>query len=385
MRIGILLPTIFTSKRYGAGRIFAPGDLAIALADGLVAKGHQVRLYTSKDVVSKAQIVAGDTNLTERELSYYQFRFRDEAERKYTTAEIVKRDFEYGLTLAAYEDAKKGELDLIHSFHDFGAHYFNELTGFPTVYTLHDPLPQADNTIEFHRFSRFAHHAYVAISNSQRRGAVALNFVATIYHGLDLSAYEFQPKAENHLVHFGRVMADKGTDVAIAAAKKAGVPLVIATSEIRANRSQEFFDTKITPFVDDKTVKLVGFMEGKEKSAYIGSGKAFLFPLAWEEPFGMAMIEAMACGTPVIAYNRGSVSELIRDGVTGFIVDPDGEDRPGISKWIIKEQGVAGLVAAIARIGEIDREACRRHVEERFTNERMVSDYEKAYESILTR
>lgn len=385
MRIGILLPTIFTSKRYGAGRIFAPGDLAVALADGLVAKGHEVRLYTSKDVVSKAQVVAGEANLTDRELSYYQFRYRDEAEKKYTTTEIVKRDFEYSLTLKAYEDAKKGELDLIHSFHDFGAHYFNELIGFPTLYTLHDPLPQSEDTIEFYRFSRFAEHNYISISNSQRRGAVALNFVATIYHGLDLSAYEFQPKPEGHLVHFGRVMADKGTDVAIAAAQKAGVPLIIATSEIRANRSQEFFDAKITPFVDDETVKLVGFMEGKEKSAYIGSGKAFLFPLAWEEPFGMVMIEAMACGTPVIAYNRGSVSEVVQDGLTGFIVDPDGEDRPGRSNWIIKEQGIAGLVAAVARIGEIDRASCRRRVEERFTNERMVSDYEKVYQSILTR
>ncbi len=385
MRIGILLPTIFTSKRYGAGRIFAPGDLAFALADGLVAKGHTVKLYTSKDIVSKAQVVAGDANLTDRELSYYQFRYRDEAEKKYTTAEIVKRDFEYGLTLKAYEDAKKGELDIIHSFHDFGAHYFNELTGFPTIYTLHDPLPQADDTIEFHRFSRFANHNYVSISNSQRRGAVALHFVGTVYHGLDLSAYEFQPKPADHLIHFGRVMADKGTDVAIEAAQKADVLLIIATSDIRANRSQEFFDKHVTPFVDDKTVKLVGFMEGKEKSAYIGSGKAFLFPLAWEEPFGMVMIEAMACGTPVIAYNRGSVSELVRDGVTGFIVDPDGVARPSSGNWIIKEQGVAGLVAAIARIGEIDRHACRKHVEEYFTVGRMVSDYEKMYQAVLTR
>lgn len=369
MRIGILLPTIFSSKRYGEGRIFAPGDLAIALANGLVGRGHSVRLYTSQDVQTRAQVIPGDPNLTDRDLSYYQFRYRDPAERTYTTAEILKRDFEYGITLTAYQDAANGELDSIHSFHDFGAHYFNELTRVPTVYTLHDPIPQSKDTIEYYRFARFARHAYVSISDSQRKGAVALNFVATVYHGIDLSAYDFSPTPSDEYIHFGRIMADKGSDVAIAAAKAAGVRLSIATSGIRANRSQSFFDEKITPHIDGTNVRQVGFLEGKEKSKYIGQGKAFLFPLQWEEPFGMVMIEAMACGTPVIAYDRGSVSEIVRDGVTGFVVKP--------------EEGVEGLVAAIKKINTIDRAACRKHVEEHFTIGKMVEGYERVYESLI--
>lgn len=389
MRIGLLLPSIYTSHRYGSGRIFAPKDVAVALADGLVGRGHEVTSYTSRDVATKATIVPGDSELTDRDLAYFLFRNRDKLEQQYTVAEIVKRDFEYGLTLAAYQDAVTGKLDIIHSFHDFGAHYFNELTKFPTVYTIHDPLPQTDTTIEYQRLKKFAHHNFVSISNSQRRGIVDLNFAATVYHGLDISAYDFQPKHSDYLIHFGRIMEDKGTDVAIEVAKQVGMPIHLATSTLRANRSQDFYDQKIAPLVDGKTVCLAGFLEGKEKSSYIGAGRAFVFPLAWEEPFGMVMIEAMACGTPVIAYNRGSVAEIVKDGVTGYIVDPDDNttnnpintNKP-INQWVIKKRGVEGLVEAVKRIGEIDRAACRRHVEEHFTIEKMVEGYEKVYEKV---
>jgi len=383
MRIGILLPTVLASSRFGKDRIFAPGDLAIKLADRLVEKGHSVYLYTSQDIKTKATIVAGDANLTDRDLSYFQFRNRDEAEQRYSSAEIIKRDFEYGLTLQAYQDALDDKLDIIHSYHDFGAHYFNELTMVPTVYTLHDPVPQSEDTIEYHRFKRFQDHLYVSISDSQRRGVLPLNFISTVYHGIDLSAYDFSPNPSESLIHFGRIMEDKGSDIAIQVAKTVGMPLMLATSMVRANRSQSFFDEKIAPFVDGTMVQAVGFLQAKEKSAYIGQGKAFLFPLQWEEPFGMVMIESMACGTPVIAYNRGSVSEIVQDGVTGFIVDPDGGDRPNKGNWVIKKQGVEGLVEAIKRIGEIDRSACKKLVEEKFTVDTMTRGYEQVYESIL--
>ena len=247
MRVGLLLPSIFSSKRYGEGRIFAPGELAIRLADGLVARGHRVTLYTSRDVTTNATVVAGDPNLTDRDLTYFLFRNRDRQEQQQTIAEIIKRDFEYDLTMRAYGDATTGKLDVIHAFHDFGAHYFNELTKFPTVYTIHDPLPQTDNTVEYHRLKKFTHHQYVSISNSQRRGIIDLNFVATVYHGLDMRQYDFQPKPGDHLIHFGRIMEDKGTDVAIEVAKAANIPLHLATSTIRGNRSQAYHEAKIAP------------------------------------------------------------------------------------------------------------------------------------------
>ncbi|MBU1327036.1 glycosyltransferase [Patescibacteria group bacterium] len=386
MRIGILLPSIFTSKRYGEGRIFAPGDLAIKLADGLVSRGHEVKLYTSKDVVTKAQVIPGNSNYTDSDLKYFLFRYRDTLEQKYSIAEITKRDFEYDLTLKAYQDATKGELDIIHSYHDFGAHYFNELTGFPTVYTIHDPMPQTKDTIEYQRYLRFAHHNYISISFSQRKNIIPMNFVATIYHGVSLTDYEFSGKSGEYLTYFGRILADKGVDIAIAAAKQAKIPFVLATSNIRANRSGAYYDEKIAPQIDEKMVRTVGFLTGKAKSDYIKRAIALVFPLKWEEPFGMILIEAMACGVPVIAYNRGSVPEIVRDGVTGFIIEADETDKSyktNKSNWLIKKTGAEGLVEAIGRIGEIDRDACRKHVEENFTVEKMTSSYEAVYQQII--
>lgn len=383
MRIGILLPSIFASKKYGEGRIFAPGDLAISLADELVKRGHDVYLYTSRDVQTQAHVIPGNPYLTDQEPTYFQFRYRDALEQKYSTAEIVKRDFEYELTKQAYKDARNGKLDIIHSYHDFGAHYFNEITGFPTVYTLHDPMPQSEHTIEYHRFKQFGHHQYISISNAQRKSVVPLNFVQTIYHGIHLDRFVSSEVPGEYLMYFGRVMEDKGPDVAIDVAKQLGIPIKIATSAIRANRSASYYDTKIAPQIDGTMVSEIGFLTGKAMSDFIGHAKAFLFPLHWDEPFGMVMIESMACGTPVVAYNHGSVPEIVQDGVTGFIVDEDDSDRPGKGSWVIKTQGIAGLKEAVGRLGELSRAACRRRVEESFTVEHMAEQHEEVYKKIL--
>ncbi len=386
MRIGILLPSIFTANQYLKGRIFAPLYPALDLANNLVDRGHEVFFYCSKDVKTKAQIIGGDEELIKKTPFYYLFRNREALEQKYSAIEIMKRDFEYDLTLKAYDDAiNKKSLDIIHSYHDFGAHYFDELTKFPTAYTLHDPMPKTKDTVEYFRLSKFKHHNYVSISNFQRNGIMKINFVATVYHGLKLENFEFDNDPENQLIYFGRVLEDKGTDTAVEVALKMGIPLHIATSTIRANRNEDFYEKKITPFIDGKKVILAGFMDGKNRSDFIKKGKAFIFPLRWDEPFGLTMIEAMACGTPVIAYNRGSVPEIVRDGLTGFIVDPDDEDRPGKGGWVIKKQGIEGLVEAVKRIGEIDRKACRKHVEENFTVEKMTDGYEKVYTEIISR
>ncbi|MEK7065536.1 MAG: glycosyltransferase, partial [Patescibacteria group bacterium] len=357
MKIGILLPSIYASKRYGEGRIFAPLPLAVSLADSLIDRGHTVLFYSAAEVQTKASLIGGDSELVTHKPYYYQFRYREPEEQKYAAFEILKRDFEYDLTMRAYRDAQDGKLDILHSYHDFGAHYFNELTKFPTVYTVHDPMPQTNTTLEYFRYHRFRHHNYISISNAQRRGVIDMNFVATIYHGIALDSYEFDAEGGSHVIYFGRVMEDKGTDIALSVAKASGLPLHIATSAIRGNISQKFYDTKIAPHIDGSSVVLSGYFEGKEKSDFIKKARAFLLPLRWDEPFGLVMIEAMAAGTPVIAYNRGSAAEIIEDGVTGFIVDPDNDDRPGRGSWVIKKQGIEGLVEALKRTPEIDRAA----------------------------
>ncbi|MCL5439238.1 MAG: glycosyltransferase [Patescibacteria group bacterium] len=382
MRIGFLLPSIFMYPRFSTGRIFAPGNLGRVLVDGLISKGHEVYFYTAPTVSSKAEVIAGDESLLSKDPFYFLFRNRSKEEQLYTTSEIRKRDFEYALTLKAYQDAKNSKLDIIHSYHDFGAHYFNELTGFPTVYTLHDPMPKSQDTIEYLRFTKFPNHNYVSISNRQRNN-FPINFVDTVYHGVNIDEYQFGQGNGNYLIHFGRILEDKGTHIAIDVAKKLGIPLKIASSSVKANVSQVYYDEKIKPQVDGKNILEVGFLEGKDKSDYIGNALAFVFPLQWEEPFGMVTIEAMACGTPAILFNRGSASELVRDGVTGFVIDPDDEERPGKGSWIIKKQGIEGLIEAVQRIKEIDRKACRSHIEENFTIGKMVENYEKVYKKVL--
>lgn len=383
MKIGLLLPSIYMYDRFGKGRIFAPGALGLSLADGLVEKGHEVFFYTAPGVLSKATVVFGDEAMLKSDLSYYLFRNRSEEEKKYTAVEIQKRDYEYALTLKAYRDGLEGKIDIVHSYHDFGAHYFNAFSAFPTVYTLHDPMPTSQNTIEYHRLMRFSDHSYVSITNAQRKD-FPINFAATVYHGIDVNNYQFGNGEGNYLIHFGRILEDKGTDIAIEAAKRVNIQLQIATSGVRANTSEQYYLEKIKPNVDGERVTEVGFLDKKAKSDYIKNAIAFLFPLQWEEPFGMVMIEAMSCGTPVIAYNRGSVSEIVRDGLTGFIVDQDDEERPGKGSWIIKKQGVEGLAEAVQRIAEIDRKICRKHVEENFTIEKMVEGYEKVYQKVLS-
>ncbi|MDH7476359.1 MAG: glycosyltransferase [Microgenomates group bacterium] len=388
MRIGFLLPSIYASNRYSEGRIFAPKDIAVTLVNRLVEKGHQVLFYTSSDVVSNATVIGGDERLTNTDPFYFQFRYRDLAEQKYATFEIIKRDFEYDLTIKAYQDALSGKLDIIQSFHDFGAHYFNELTKFPTVYVLHDPLPQDENTIEYLRLSKFTHHDYISISDSQRKGVVKLNFIKTIHHGLKIDEFAYSENADNYLIHFGRILEDKGSDLAVKVALETGNTLRIATSNIRANRSAKFYDQTIAPFIDGKKIILEGYYTGEAKSNYIKKAKAFLFPLKWEEPFGLVMIESMACGTPVVAFARGSVPEVIKDGETGFIVNFSETDIRG--DWIVKKTGFEGLCEAVERIYSMPEEqyrqmrrACRAHVEKNFTVERMADEYEKVYQQII--
>lgn len=395
MRVALLLPSALSSRAYGQDKIFAPGDLAVKLADGLVERGHQVIMYASRDVQTKAKLVAGDHLLTDQSLTYFQFSKEQDPDDSPKTREVIMRDFEYDLTLKAYQDGARGALDLIHSFCNFGAHYFHELNQFPTVYTLHEPLPIRENTIEYRRLVKFSHHPYISVSHAQRQGIVKLNFIATVFNGCDVEDFPFNGGGGETLIHFGRLLEEKGTHEAIEVAEELQIPLAIASQVPTAGRAKDYYDRQVATQLDRKLVTQVGLLRGEAKAAYIGRAKAFILPLAWEEPFGLAMVEAMACGTPVIVYNRGSASEIVRDGVTGFIVESveknsENRVRPlgnlrSDPKWIIKKRGIAGLVEAVRRIGEIDRRACRRHIEENFTVERMVQNYENVYQTLLKR
>lgn len=374
------------SQRYRE-RIFAPGELVRHLVNGLVERGHEVVWFSAPGEKTKARLVSGDKNLLDKDLEIRVFQDLSETIKSKMSLYATKMYYEMDLLTRAFAAAQRGEVDLLHVFHSFGylAHFFAELTQTPTVFTLHDPLP-TDDMLENWLMNRFSGPRYISISRSQQ-GDRQEHFIGNVYNGINEKEFAFAPQGGERLIAVGRLIPEKGFEQSILAAKMAGEKLTIATWLTDNVKNSDYYQQKIAPHVDGDKISVASLFLGEKRVKLYQDAKALLLPLVWEEPFGLVMTEAMSCGTPVIAYNRGSVAEVVKDGVAGFIVDPDGgmggsEDR---GKWIIKKRGVEGLVEAIKRIGEIDRAACRAHVEQNFTVDKMVESYEKIYQKALAK
>lgn len=383
MKIGLLLASVLMSKRYG-DRIFAPKDLFVDLVNGLVKNGHEVYVYTSAGIDIKGTLISGSKELENKDF----YSVRDTHEQLGEKLSFVRTNYEYQLDLSskAFLHGNTNKLDIMHVFLGELSSYFVNFSNFPVVFTVHDPV-FAKTTLESLRYGFFPNHNHIAISDSQKKSYIDLlkiNMVARVYHGLDINKFSFSDRPTNYLVFLGRYLKEKGVVDAIKAAIASNILLKLGSSNNYTHTM--YYQNEIKPYLSNNLVIESEYMTSlEEKSGFLNQAKAMLFPIKWEEPFGMVMIEAMACGTPVIAYNRGSVSEIVRDGLTGFIIDPDNEDRPGKGTWIIKKQGIEGLVEAIKRIGEIDRKACRKHVQDYFTVDMMVNNYEKVYKEVINK
>lgn len=249
------------------------------------------------------------------------------------------------------------EFDLIHNHFDFLPLTYSGLVQTPVLTTIHGF--SSPKILPVYR--KYNHRVYyVAISNADRNPD--LDYVATIYHGIPIAAYEFCAKPDEYVLFLGRIHQDKGTYEAIQVARKAGLPLIIAGIV----QDDEYFQTKVKPHIDGKQVIYVGLAAPAKKSDLLRHARALLHLVNFDEPFGLTVVEAMACGTPVIAINRGSMSELLSNEETGFLVDSPEE-----------------AVERLQRIDDIDRNRCRTWVEERFTQTRMVDGYLQVYKVIL--
>ena len=247
--------------------------------------------------------------------------------------------------------------DIIHNQADFMPLGWSRMTDTPVVTTIHG-FSGAHILPAFQRYQDRVH--YVAISDADR--ADGLRYAATIHHGIPLAEFSFDPVGSDDLLFFGRIHPDKGAGHAIRAAQAAGRKLLMAGIV----HDDGYFAREVEPHLDDDRVRFIGPVGGKARTDALGQASALLHLIDFDEPFGLSVIEAMACGTPVIAVNRGSMAELIVDGVTGFLIDRP-EDAP----------------AAIERIPEIDRAACRAHVAANFTLEKMADAYIALYERVL--
>src|ERR1051325_1085060 len=312
------------------------------LTEELVEMGHEVTLFASGDSVTNAKL---------EPISPKALRLdRNSPDPMLVYAAMLARVAE----LADHFDVVHAHIDWIHI-------PLLRSLGVPFVTTLHGRLDHP--ALATLCTSCFPGARFVSISDAQRNPLPHANWAATVYRGMpeNLLTPNYEPKG--YLASLGRITADKGPETAIQLARAAGLPLKIAAKIVRSER--RYFTQRIEPLLEGTDVEFVGEIDDAHKAEFLGNAAALLFPIDWPEPFGLVMIEAMACGTPVVAFRCGSVPEVIDDGMTGYTVEPEG-----------------GL-EAIDRAVKLDRRNVRRRFEERFTARRMAQDYVGIYERVV--
>jgi glycosyltransferase involved in cell wall biosynthesis len=338
MRIAEVAPLIESvpPKHYGGTE-----RIVSYLTEELVRSGHEVTLFASGDSVTAAKLIAP-------------------VSRSLRKNERCKDPMARELVLIDHVIERAAEFDVIH-FHTGYIHFpVCRYLSVPHITTLHGRLDTHDLVAVYERFGDLP---FISISDSQRAPISGADWEATIYHGLPTDLFRFYPDRGDYLAFLGRISPEKGPDRAIEIAKRVDMPLKMAAKVDRVDR--RYFKQVVEPLLNDPHVEWVGEITDKQKNEFLGNAYALLFPIDWPEPFGLVMIEAMACGTPVIAYRRGSVPEVIDEGKTGFIAND-----------------LDGAAEAVRRVPELDRRVCRSVFETRFTANRMADDYLKVFEQM---
>jgi glycosyltransferase involved in cell wall biosynthesis len=336
MHIAMLAPIAWRTPP----RHYGPWERVVSLlTEGLVARGVEVTLFATADSVTAGKLHAVcETGYEESE-------------------QIEPKVWECLHIAEVFERA--AEFDLIHNHFDFLPLSYSGLVNTPVVTTIHGfSSPRILPVFVKYSGKTF----YVAISEADR--SPKLDYIATVHHGIDLAEFTLQAQPQDHLLFFGRIHPDKGAREAIAIAAAAGRRLILAG----IIQDRRYYELEVEPHLDGDRVSYVGSVGPEQRDRLLGEAAALLHPIAFSEPFGLSVIEAMACGTPVIAFDRGSMPELIRHGVNGYLVT-----------------GVDDAAACVSKLSEIDRSACRRFVEQRFSTARMVEDYLEVYLRILDR
>ena len=317
------------------------------LTRGLVARGHDVTLFASGDSTTTARLHAVVPRATQ-----------DDPE----STSYLERDFEVRNVAEAYALADAEGFDVLHSHWPTPAPYFSRGSSRPSLLTcayIEKPL------YDYYR-THDARLRFACVSEAQAR--MLGGGLPVIPYGIDVTRVPFRSEPGDFLLTVGRLVPTKGADRAIAIARRAGLPIVIVGDVTPyLSDSRPYYEERIRPHVDGVRVRHFPMLPNAEVVALMGRARAFLFPISWEEPFGLVVAEAMAAGTPVVATPRGSLPELVEQGVTGFLGETDEE-----------------LAEYALRAGDLDRAACRRRAEERYSAERMVADYEALYRRIVS-
>jgi glycosyltransferase involved in cell wall biosynthesis len=342
MRIAQVAPLIESVPPTGYG---GTERVVSYLTEELVRQGHDVTLFASGDSQTSARLVAATPQALR------------------LASDVVVDPIAHQIVELEQVAAQADRFDLIHWHLDYFHFPMSRRLGVPQLTTLHGRLDIADVQ---DLYSEFTDMPVVSISDDQRAPLPQAQWAATIYHGLPPE--EFRPSYEpgSYLAFLGRISPEKRADRAVEVAWRVGMPLRIGAKVDTAD--QEYFEENVEPLLGHDHVEWVGEVSGEAKEDLLRNAAALLFPIDWAEPFGLVMIEAMACGTPVIAYRSGSVPEVIDEGKTGFIVE-----------------SIDASADAVQRLGELDRRIVRRTFEERFTAERMTRDYVQVYERLVAK
>ena len=312
------------------------------LTEALVELGHEVTLFASGDSKTQAKLEPVWPRALRLDPA-----IRDRVAPHMLLMELVRRRAE--------------EFDVLHFHMDYYSFSLFNRQDTPFVTTMHGRLDLPEQQPVFDTFTSAP---VISISNAQRQPMPQAKWLSTVYHGLPLSLYTPQPGEQKYLAFLGRISPEKRVDTAIRIAGHCGLPIRIAAKIDSADR--EYFEREIKPLFDLPHVEYVGEIADNEKAVFLSGAHALLFPIDWPEPFGLVMIEAMACGTPVIAFNRGSVPEVVDEGVSGYIVEDE-----------------ISAVAAVNRLHLLPRARVRQRFEERFTSHHMARQYLDAYQNVI--
>ena len=336
MNIAILSPVAWRTppRKYGPWE-----QVASNIAEGLIEMGEDVTLFATADSITNGKLES---------VCEHGYAEHPEMDPKVSECLHISHLME-----------QAGKFDIIHNHFDFLPLAWSRLIRTPMVTTIHG-FSSPKILPVYKKYNSTCH--YVSISDSDR--SPELDYLATVYNGINTSEFTFRPTSKDYLLFFGRIHPDKGTSEAILIAKESGRKLII--SGIIQDR--EYFDREIQPFINGDDIIYVGNSGPKERDQLIGEAYALLHPIRFKEPFGLSVAESMLCGTPVIAFNKGSMPELIRDGETGFLV-----------------QGIDGAVTAVKKVPSINRKVCRDHATSKFSRSKMVEGYMTVYRKVLER
>jgi glycosyltransferase involved in cell wall biosynthesis len=322
------------------------------LTERLVADGHDVTLFACGTSKTSARLVA----------VYPRPLFRDH---------IPWTNLMYPLLNITEAFDRADDFDIIHLHLNKASDYLGlplaQAIRHKVIITLHFPYPTSPARQDRHAvLQKYKDLHYVSISNAQRRGGEHLNWLATVYNGIDLTAYDFQAQPQDYYFWFGKFNPDKGPREAIQAVRQSGGTLILGGTIDTLDEDDRTYYEEVAPLIDGKQIQYVGELDDRQKSHYFGGAVATLNPIQWNEPFGLTMVESMACGTPVIAFAQGAAPEIIVDGETGFLVKDADE-----------------MVKRMEEVRRLDRQRCRSHVEQNFTADVMTNGYRDAYDRIV--